>query len=113
MRDEIDYGVPVDLTWDYTHRCKGRWRHGGNRAAWQARYIAVGTLADGRWYVDSVGQVHPGCRAYRTRASAWAVAQNLMAAGGAQPEEWERVPCYPTDVANREQEARRAADGIS
>jgi hypothetical protein len=77
------------------HECRARWRT-GSVETWRSVEIAVGQLDDGRCYVDRIGQVHGRPRAYSTKRVAWAIVKNLMALEpGAQ---WERVPCYPSEL---------------
>jgi hypothetical protein len=86
-------GEPVDLS-RVGHDCRARWR-AGSVGTWRSVEIAVGLLDGGRWYVQLVGQVHARPRAYPNKQAAWQVVQNLMATRPG--EQWERVPCYPSE----------------
>lgn len=90
--DRVEHGEIVDLS-RIGHDCRVRWRTGSVQG-WQAVQIAVGILDDGRWFVERIGQVHGRPRAYSSKAAAWQVVRNLMAAEAGV--EWERVPCYPS-----------------
>jgi hypothetical protein len=83
-------GEPVTLH-RAQYECRARWERAGYRGGPYAATIAVGTLANGRWYVDVVGGPNRRPRAYPTKADAWTVVRNWMRHFGG---EWERIPCY-------------------
>ena len=93
---KIERGTRVDLL-RVNYECRARWRS-GPPGSYRERFIRVGLLADGRWFVDMNGQ-GGDCRAYRTKAEAWAVIQRLMQAFGEQP--WEQISCYGTPLGRR------------
>lgn len=81
------------------YRCHHRWRQLGQKA-WAQRWVSVGQIIGGRWYVQVVSQVHTPARGYPDPVSAYAAAQRIKAEltrrhGGG----WEEVPCYPTQAA--------------
>lgn len=78
-----------------THRRVARWRQDG-RPPWDQRYVSVGWLPDGRWYVDLVAQLYHPARTFGSEAEARKVADRLMAVQG---EGWRPVPPYPTEAA--------------
>jgi len=81
------------------YRCYARWRQTG-QPPWAQRWVSVGQIAGGRWYVHLVAEVSTPARGYPDQGSACAAAERIKAwlaqqHGG----EWEPVPCYPTQVA--------------
>jgi hypothetical protein len=89
----VERGEPIDLS-RVGHECRAKWRTGAV-GTWRQVQVAVGELDDGRWFVERVGQIHGRPRAYSSKAAAWHVARQLMAAQ--VDAEWERVPCYPSE----------------
>lgn len=61
----------------------------GNPADWRYRRVCIGTLADGRIFVECVGQVGSGGWLADDEQQAEAYARTLMTPGD---EPWERVP---------------------
>jgi hypothetical protein len=45
----------VDLVHEHGKAVHQRWHHGWE-LGWNATYVAVGQLADGRWFADRVGR---------------------------------------------------------
>jgi len=85
------------------YRCHARWRQLG-QPPWAQRWLSVGELAGGRWYVQVVAQVHVPARGYPDAASALAAARRLRQWYGGQ---WEEAPCYPTADAVAAQPRQR------
>jgi len=71
--------------------CHHRWRQLGQKA-WAQRWLSVGELAGGRWYVQVVSQVHTPARGYPDAAALAAARRLRQWYGGG----WEEAPCYPT-----------------
>lgn len=86
----IARGEPITLK-RAGYECRARWDRVGHRGGPHAAIIAVGQLADDRWFVDVIGQASRRPRAYPTKQDAWMVVKNWMRHFGG---EWERIPCY-------------------
>ncbi|HEX6686430.1 MAG TPA: hypothetical protein VF062_26900 [Candidatus Limnocylindrales bacterium] len=89
--------------WTVKRRCHRRWRLAPNHArAWTA-YVSVGTLADGRWWVDVVSRINRPLQLVASEREADAEAErwrNHIALEHSSytgtADEWEQVECYPT-----------------
>lgn len=93
---KIERGTRVDL-FRVNYECRARWQN-APPGSWRERYISVGVLDDGRWYVSMTG--HGGdTRVYQTKTDAWTVVQNLMTTYDDGP--WQQVSCYGTPLARR------------
>ena|SRR2546421_8126453 len=82
---EEDSGQPIVLR-DTEHACVMRWNLLAHIPQRDMAHIAVGTLADGGWYVDHTGF---GTRRFTGRHAAWAAIRRLM---DLHEGRWEEVP---------------------
>ena len=94
---KFERGTQVDLL-RVNYECRARWRTGVS-GGYRERYLRVGQVDDGSWFVELTGQ-GGDCRVYRSKQDAWTVIQHLMRVHDEQP--WEQIPCYGTPLGQRD-----------